>query len=92
MLSSPRSAAASRVRVMLITRKMENRIQVVRVSRSPVPRALMKLDEPPPMPRAPPSDFWIRTTPISAVQTKMLMHSRMMVSMNGDTSLGMERG
>ena len=32
---------------------------------------------PPPMPRAPPSDRWISTTAIRAMQTKMFTTSRM---------------
>ena len=52
----------------LVTKNSVARIAVVRVSALAVPRADMKPD-PPPMPRPPPSDRWMRTTPIKATTT-----------------------
>lgn len=49
-------------------KKATARIPVVRVSKLPAPRADMKPEGPPPMPRAPPSERWIRTRPPMLMQ------------------------
>ena len=60
-----------RVRLMLRIKNRVARTQVVRVSKSPAPRALIIPDGPPPMPRAPPSDRCRRTTAISEMLTRI---------------------
>lgn len=58
---------ASKAKAMLVAKKAAAKIAVVRVSRLAVERPDMKPDiPPPPIPRAPPSLFWIRTTAMSA--------------------------
>ena len=57
------------VSARLIDKNMANRIQVVRVSRSPAPRVETSPVGPPPPPRAPPSERCNSTTPIRNRQT-----------------------
>ena len=51
------------VRPMELRKKRQARMPVMRVSKLPAPRADIKPDGPPPMPRAPPSERWIRINP-----------------------------
>ena len=85
---APRSRPASKVSTRLRMKKTEPRIQVVRVSRSPAPRAVMKPVLPPPIPRAPPSERCNRTTAISEMQTMTWMVSRMPSSIDISDAFG----
>ncbi|MNE53952.1 hypothetical protein D3C80_1487060 [compost metagenome] len=69
------------VRLMAQTKKAIARIDVARVSRLPAPRAVMKPEGPPPMPRAPPSERCSRITAVRATEIRIMATSKMVWSM-----------
>ncbi len=65
----------------LSTKNTVVKIEVMRVSRSPAPRAVNMPEGPPPMPSAPPSERCIRITAVSATQSRTRITRRIFSSM-----------
>ena len=64
-----RELLANMVKATEVAKKQAARMAVARVSVLPTPRDENKLPEPPPMPKAPPSDLCSITRPINMMAT-----------------------
>lgn len=67
---SRRALPASMVKLMLVTKKMAPATMVKRARASAAPRPEIKLLDPPPIPKAPPSERCTKTRPTKAAATK----------------------